>query len=415
MDKYTFFTKLIGLFINLIIFSSCASIINKSYQEIPIISKPEKAKIIVNNQPMGETPCTVKISRGVQSVIKIEKKDYLPAKVELSKVINTEYGIFGNILCLLVIYSPIGIAIDWYTGALYDFIPDKLNVTLTPINNINFEKNLESELRGSSLVYERYEQREKVYAPNNNYNVNFWGNYYALVIGINNYKEWNKLKTAVNDARKIAKILENDFGFNVQLMINEEASRDKILDSINKYQKKLRAKDKFLIYYAGHGYFDKTARKGYWIPYDADKNSDTKWILSDSITTNIHRIAACDILLISDSCYSGTLTRSDLPDLSSQQIRINYLNDMLSKKSRVLISSGGNEPVEDDDGSGHSVFANSLIYAFNNFNNNIFTAQEIFSLEIKERVSGLSLQTPEYKAIQNSGHEGGDFVFRRKH
>ncbi|MBI3600779.1 MAG: formylglycine-generating enzyme family protein, partial [Nitrospinae bacterium] len=46
--------------------------------------------------------------------------------------------------------------------------------------------------------------------------------------------------------------------------------------------------------------------------------------------------------------------------------------------------------------------------------NNIFTAEELFHGRggVKEVVAGKSDQVPEYNTIKNSGHDGGDFVFR---
>src|SRR3972149_11070302 len=40
-----------------------------------------------------------------------------------------------------------------------------------------------------------------------------WGNYYALIIGINVYREWTPLQTAVNDARALRDILLQQYGF----------------------------------------------------------------------------------------------------------------------------------------------------------------------------------------------------------
>jgi len=118
---------------------------------------------------------------------------------------------------------------------------------------------------------------------------------------------------------------------------------------------------------------------------------------------------------VSDSCYSGTLTRRKIVvDLSSNISRLNYINKMFAKKARVLIASGGNEPVIDDNGSGHSVFAAAFIKALKNPNKEIFTAQELFVTHIKEPVAGHAQQTPEYKLIRDSGHSGGDFIFIRQ-
>ena len=86
---------------------------------------------------------------------------------------------------------------------------------------------------------------------------------------------------------------------------------------------------------------------------------------------------------------------------------------MKNRPSRVLIASGGNEPVKDGGGGRHSVFANAFLKAMNSTNADVFTASELFSHGIREPVAGNAEQTPEYKVIRNSGHDGGDFVFRR--
>jgi len=44
---------------------------------------------------------------------------------------------------------------------------------------------------------------------------------------------------------------------------------------------------------------------------------------------NIDRIASNHVLIISDSCYSGTLTRAANTDLSSSQGHQEFLNKMI--------------------------------------------------------------------------------------
>jgi hypothetical protein len=86
---------------------------------------------------------------------------------------------------------------------------------------------------------------------------------------------------------------------------------------------------------------------------------------------------------------------------------------MLKKSSRTLLASGGNEPVSDAGGAGHSVFAAAFIEGLNEIPLKQFTAEELFFEHIKERVAGNAEQVPEYNTIRNSGHDGGDFVFTR--
>lgn|GEM_PF-4803605 len=76
------------------------------------------------------------------------------------------------------------------------------------------------------------------------------------------------------------------------------------------------------------------------------------------------------------------------------------------------MASGGNEPVSDSGGGGHSVFAAAFINAFSEVDKPVFTVEELFHGRIKASVAGKSEQLPEYSIIRNSGDDGGDFVFQ---
>lgn len=240
------------------------------------------------------------------------------------------------------------------------------------------------------------------------------GRYYAFVIGINNYRNIPGLNTASYDAKKVSEVLSRLYGFEVKTLIDAQATRDSIVRELNALRKMLMPDDKLLIYYAGHGYYNAETNKAYWLPVDAEKDDTTNWVMADDITSQLKLASARQILIVSDSCYSGTLTRSLNIDLSAKSTRTKYLNKILNKSSRLLIASGGNEPVADAGGRGHSVFAQAFVDGLTNMNDRVFTAEELFIKQIKEPVAGKAEQTPEFKIIHNSGHDGGDFVFMRK-
>ncbi len=237
------------------------------------------------------------------------------------------------------------------------------------------------------------------------------GTYHALVIGNNAYRNITPLQTAIRDAQEVEKLLKNQFGFQTRLVTN--GTRKEILSNLNSYSKKLGENDSLLVYYAGHGEYEKTAGKAYWLPVDAQRDDPTEWIIADDITSSIKRIPSRHVLIVSDSCYSGTLDRSINTDLAGKGERGEMLRKMLDRPSRTLMSSGGNEPVTDGGGKGHSIFAASFLGALRTFEEQVFTAEELFHRQIKSRVAGKSDQVPEYKQIRNSGDDGGDFVFVR--
>ena len=239
------------------------------------------------------------------------------------------------------------------------------------------------------------------------------GKYYALVIGINRYSNIRQLATAVKDARDIAQTLNRDFGFETKLLLDQEATRDAILTALNDYRKKLGPNDNLVIYFAGHGEYDADVEKGYWIPVDARLDENVKWVSADDVTTNLKGIPAQHILVVSDSCYSGTIAR-DARSTINPADRNRYLVKMREGRSRMVISSGGKEPVADGGGEGHSVFAQAFLNRLIDMDQDQFSAEELFNEYVKIPVAGKSDQVPEYNALRNSGHEKGGLVFIRR-
>ena len=235
------------------------------------------------------------------------------------------------------------------------------------------------------------------------------GGYHALVIGNNDYRSLPKLKTAEADAREVAAVLKEFYGFETRLLIN--ATRQQTVSALYSYRRTLGPEANLLIYYAGHGINDKDADKAYWLPVDADRDDESTWIIADEITTGIRVIPARHVLVISDSCYSGTLTRGLGESLPPPNAREQFLQRMDAGRSRTLMASGGDEPVADSGSGGHSVFAAALLRGLRETDKGKFTAAELFRNYVEEPVAGRAQQTPEYNPLRNSGHESGDFVF----
>ncbi len=233
-----------------------------------------------------------------------------------------------------------------------------------------------------------------------------FGRYHALVIGNNNYRSLPKLKTAFNDAKVVAEILSKEYGFKVNLLL--DSKRSDILLALGNFRRELTKKDNLLIYYAGHGWLDKQADEGYWLPIDADPDNDLNWISNSSVTAKLKAIEAKHVLVVADSCYSGKLGRG----VHIINRSPSYFAKIAKKKARSVISSGGLEPVIDSGGKGnHSVFASAFIEALNE-NTDIMDGTQLFS-KIRRPVMLHSDQTPEYSDIRKAGHDGGDFLFVR--
>ena len=111
---------------------------------------------------------------------------------------------------------------------------------------------------------------------------------------------------------------------------------------------------------------------------DADLSSPANWISASDITDEVRALPARHVLIVSDSCYSGGLTRDANASLRSDAHEA-FVRQMQAGKSRTLLSSGGNEPVADNGSNGHSVFADAILSGLTKMANSPFTAMTLFT------------------------------------
>ena len=234
-----------------------------------------------------------------------------------------------------------------------------------------------------------------------------FGRYHALVIGNNAYQNLSPLETAENDATVVAEVLQQQYGYDVTLLLN--ATRYQIVSEFSRLRRELTPNDNLLIYYAGHGYLDELADAGYWLPIDAEADNQANWVANDTITNAVKTIPARHVLVVADSCYSGSLARAAEIDLRQGMERDEWLKRMAQKRSRTVLASGGLEPVMDSGGGEHSIFARNFIDVLR-ASNQILDGQGLFD-RIKNRVVMNADQTPRYDNIHKAGHEEGDFLF----
>jgi hypothetical protein len=159
---------------------------------------------------------------------------------------------------------------------------------------------------------------------------------------------------------------------------------------------------------------DKATGTGYWQPVDAQTDNTIYWIPTEEITRLLRAIGTKHVLVVADSCYSGTLlTRASLVRLSTGMEQDEWLRRMQAWRSRTALTSGREEPVADGGGSGHSIFAKLFLDVLQE-NKGILDGDSLFD-KIKRPVALYADQTPRYgdirKADQVVNANQGDFLF----
>ena len=140
----------------------------------------------------------------------------------------------------------------------------------------------------------------------------------SLHVGLNavdpaHYQGWDGvLRACENDARSM-KAIADSRGFSSTLLLTSDATASRVLECIAKAARSLRSGDLFLLTYAGHGgQVDD-------VNGDEEDGQDETWVLFDRMLIDdelysmwSHFNPGVRILMVSDSCHSGTVARLPL-------------------------------------------------------------------------------------------------------
>lgn len=227
-------------------------------------------------------------------------------------------------------------------------------------------------------------------------------------IGINDYLDFPPLSNAVKDVKDVYALLTSRYHIdNALFLFNEEATRSQIMSGFDDLKSKVGPADKLIIYYSGHGHLDSDGL-GYWVPHNADHHTTAEYIRNSALRDYIRYIKARHLLLISDSCFSGSL----LVDGAS---RSTTAMDQLGKRiSRWVISSGGHdEEVSDGKAGENSPFARSILDALGENEEERYNAAKLLDRVI-ELTTGQYRQLPMGGRIFEAGDRGGQYIFQLK-
>ena len=233
-------------------------------------------------------------------------------------------------------------------------------------------------------------------------------NYKALLISNQNYNDdVGKLNSPISDAEKLKKVLLESYNFKEENIVHlKDGTRFDIINTLDSLSTAITSQDNLLIFYAGHGIFDKNLNKGYWLPVDASASKKNNWVSNSDIRDYITAFKSQHTLLISDACFSGSIFEYKQRSLKPKEEMIT--EKLLSKKSRKAMTSGLNKTVPDQ-----SVFIKYLIKNLEENTKPYLRTGELYN-DIREAVIANTDNDPQFEVIKNSNHEGGEFIFLKK-
>jgi len=232
-------------------------------------------------------------------------------------------------------------------------------------------------------------------------------NYYALLISVGQYDDpaITDLDQPLSDGARLKEVLLKKYTFSEKnISWLKDPNREDLIVAFDNLGKMLTKNDNLLVFYAGHGYWDSNLEVGYWMPRDSKISNPANWFANSTIRDYVRGIKAKHILLISDACFSGGIlkTRNVMSNASSGII------SLYSMTSRKVMTSGTLTEVPDE-----SVFMKYLIRQLDDNTDRYLSSEQLFS-KIKVAVLNNSQTIPQFGTIQDTGDEGGDFIFIRK-
>jgi Caspase domain len=198
---------------------------------------------------------------------------------------------------------------------------------------------------------------------------------YAVVIGIDKYKNLPPLKYAVNDAREFYRYLTEVNQVpkdHVWLLLDEEATLEKLRRTLGTLLRRSAGRDDtVIIFLAGHGATetdpsspDGDGLEKYILPVNADPMDLYSSAMPMSEVARIfQRISSERLVFIGDTCYSGASGgRTIIAGGTRATVSGTFLERLSQGKGRVILTaSDANEVSVEKDELNHGVFTYYLL------------------------------------------------------
>ena len=232
--------------------------------------------------------------------------------------------------------------------------------------------------------------------------------YYALIVGVSEYKNagpnLQNLDMPAKDAERLASLLVDKYTFDPNdVTLLKNPTREDLINELEQLDDKITNKDNLLIFYAGHGFYDKDKDFGYWLPSDAKIDSRSAWIANSTVKDYVGGINSKHTLLITDACFGGSIFKTRSVDAIIMQF-----NQMYKNNSRKAMTSGSLTEVPDK-----SIFLKYLIKSLDENSDVFLSASKLFN-RMYEPITNNTSTLPQMGVIQGAGDEGGDFIFIKR-
>jgi uncharacterized caspase-like protein len=224
---------------------------------------------------------------------------------------------------------------------------------------------------------------------------------WAVIVGISAYDHMPTLRYTDDDAYRMYAFLKSPEGGaladdQIKILIDEDATHDKILDAIADIFGKAGENDLAMIYFSGHGL------PGAFLPIDFD--GFNRKIQHEEINEILESSPAKYKLCIADACHSGSLLAMAEKSGTVRNVLADYYKTLAQAEpgTALIMSSKSEETSLESSGLRQGVFTHFLIRGLkgeaDKDGNKIVTVQELFDyVDENVRAYTMNRQSPMIK------------------
>jgi uncharacterized caspase-like protein len=188
--------------------------------------------------------------------------------------------------------------------------------------------------------------------------------FYALLIGVANYRHVTQLTKTTNDAQDLYDALIRN-GYSpkkMNILKDGYATKDIILEQLGLLANSTGEGDTAIVFFSGHGMriVEGSSQVEYLCPVDANlEQIKETCISSEEFTANLRKIKADRLVVFLDSCHSGGVGEPKDANLQIKKgLSEETYNQMANGQGRVIIAS---------------CKSNEVSWEFENWENGLFT------------------------------------------
>lgn len=173
---------------------------------------------------------------------------------------------------------------------------------------------------------------------------------FALVIGVEDYRDLPKVDYAKRDAEMVKAYLTQALGYrehNIVMLLNERVTKADLEARVERWLPKQVGNNReaeVFVYYGGHGAPDPNTNQAFLVPYNGDPAflETTAYPLARLYDT-LGKLPAKSITVVIDSCFSGAGGRSVIQK-GARPMLIKVENPLVAADNMVVLSAAaGNQ------------------------------------------------------------------------